>query len=360
MKMRAQLTLFRGLLIGGLVSIGSSAADPYGLISDEDFATRFGEVEAFWSKSVLPSAGKLETEDQPAIHYVKAVQGRPGPVVVISSGRTEHYGKYKELIHDLWRQGYSVYIHDHRGQGVSGPPDLRPRGHVENFDQYVDDLNRFLEKVVKKEQTERTKLFLLGHSMGGGIGIRFLEKYPGTVNAAAFSSPMLAPNTGMLPVGLICPFMRATAWLRSEQYVLGEGPPSNPPTAYDSPENIFTTSPARFKALLVDGVGEHRLGGPTRKWLAEACRASSAMLADAGAITEPVMIVRSPTDEAVLPEAQDKFCEVLKQARNPCHGDDAEPQKPISLRGAKHELFIEHDKYRTVALKHVLDFFARQ
>ncbi len=41
--------------------------------------------------------------------------------IVISSGRTECMFKYEETIYDLYEEGYSVYIHDHRGQGFSGP-----------------------------------------------------------------------------------------------------------------------------------------------------------------------------------------------------------------------------------------------
>ena len=39
--------------------------------------------------------------------------------IVISSGRTEAAVKYKELIFDLYNNGYSIYISDHRGQGLS-------------------------------------------------------------------------------------------------------------------------------------------------------------------------------------------------------------------------------------------------
>ena len=42
------------------------------------------------------------------------------PAILISSGRTEAAIKYKELIFDLYSNGYSVYIQDHRGQGMSG------------------------------------------------------------------------------------------------------------------------------------------------------------------------------------------------------------------------------------------------
>jgi len=341
-----------------MVAVSGRAAGG-NFIADDDFSARFPAVEAFWISRVLPAAASIETPDGTVLRYVKVVQPQPAPAVVISSGRTEHYGKYKEIVHDLWRHGYSVYIHDHRGQGLSGPPGLRPRGHVEHFDQYVDDLQHFVQQVVRSQQPAPTRLLLLGHSMGGGIGVRHLQKHPGTFAAAAFSSPMLAPNTGVVPTSLVCPVVKATDGFRSQAYVLGEGPPELPPPAF-AEDNLYTTSRARYQALYVAGIpDEIRLGGPTRRWLAEACRAGDAMLADAAAVKTPVMIVRSPDDEAVLPEAQDRFCAALKQAGNPCRGTVDAPQAPITLMGARHEIFIEHDRHRTPALQHILAFFAQ-
>src|SRR5438105_246924 len=75
--------------------------------------------------------------------------------IVISSGRTEGMVGYQELIYDLQKQGYRVYILDHRGQGFSDHFAVktdRERGHVDNFDYFVDDLNKFVATVVKPHE----------------------------------------------------------------------------------------------------------------------------------------------------------------------------------------------------------------
>ncbi len=74
---------------------------------------------------------------------------------MISSGRTEAAIKYKELILDLYKNGYSVYIHDHRGQGQSGRMTEDPQmGYIENFQYYIDDMKYFHDAYVKPKDHE--------------------------------------------------------------------------------------------------------------------------------------------------------------------------------------------------------------
>ena len=54
----------------------------------------------------------------------------------------------------------------------------------------------FCENVV--EPTEKRKI-LFCHSMGGAIGVRYLEEFPLTFDAAILSAPMLGMNTGKYP-----------------------------------------------------------------------------------------------------------------------------------------------------------------
>lgn len=88
--------------------------------------------------------------------------------IVIVNGRNESFWKYQEIFFEFSRQGYDVYAYDHRGQGASGRLTADPElGHVNSFDDYVDDLQEFVTKVVEKEKDYQHR-FLLAHSMGGG------------------------------------------------------------------------------------------------------------------------------------------------------------------------------------------------
>src|SRR4030095_13442910 len=90
------------------------------------------------------------------ITFVQPDMSSAKGAIVIASGRTEAYLKYKELIFDLWNNGYSIYIHDHRGQGSSdrelGVKSSPQKGHVEKFNFFVSDLRKFVTDVVEKDQ----------------------------------------------------------------------------------------------------------------------------------------------------------------------------------------------------------------
>jgi len=78
-----------------------------------------------------------------------------------------------------------VTAYDHRGHGLSdGLP-----GHVDRFDEYEDDLDRVLTSVRARGQSQ--KVFLLGHSMGGLILLRYLAKERKPISAAVVSAPLI-------------------------------------------------------------------------------------------------------------------------------------------------------------------------
>ena len=119
--------------------------------------------------------------------------------VVISYGFGESCLKYHELIYYFWQQGYQVAIMDHRGHGKSFRQlEDSSMVHVERFSAYVKDLHLFVEKVVKPMSDGRP-LYLFGHSMGGGIGVFYLEQYPADFKKAILNAPMLRLKMGPVP-----------------------------------------------------------------------------------------------------------------------------------------------------------------
>jgi lysophospholipase len=224
---------------------------------------------------------------------------------------------------------------------------------VGKFEDYVSDLDTFVRTVVLREKHQ--KLFLLGHSMGGGIATLYIERHPNVFHAAALSSPMHAPVVkilGSTEVG--CWWFELTGgWLCPTCWAGLLPDPYKPATFAD---NEYTNSETRYQHLLKT-YQEHKtvqLGGPTRRWCSEACAASATMLKNTKTIGIPVLVLQAGADTAVTPEAQEEFCKSLKAETGiPCYSG-----KPIRFDRAKHELLIESDEFRIPAISAILDFFS--
>lgn len=108
--------------------------------------------------------------------------------VLLFPGRTEYIEKYAPSAGDLAKRGFATIAVDWRGQGLADRLlDNGRMGHVDAFSDYQRDVNAVV--AAARELGLPEPFFLLGHSMGGCIGLRALyEGLP--VRAAAFSGPM--------------------------------------------------------------------------------------------------------------------------------------------------------------------------
>ena len=266
--------------------------------------------------------------------------------IVISSGRTESMIKYKELIYDLNSNGYSVYIHDHRGQGFSGRMMKDSQlGHVNNFLNYIEDMKIFVNNVVVKNK----KTFLLAHSMGGAIASLYVEKYPYDFNGVVLSSPMHQPD--LISSGLsdtVCKLMQ-TRQSNIDKYVFGEG--SYDDTKISFARNRLTHSQERFKISNIESAKypQTKIGGPSVRWVREACIWSNKSVEMAHNIKIPILLIQAQDDKIVNLQPQEEFCE---NTLGLCEG--------VRIEGAYHELLVESDNMRNKALSAMFDFFKLQ
>lgn len=115
-------------------------------------------------------------------------------IVVIMHGYGEHCGRYREVAEFLVRAGYVTAGFDARGHGQSPGQ----RGHIESYDQYVDDLHGFLE--MQRQQHPSLPLMLLGHSNGGLIALRTVQTRKPLPDALIVVSPLVALQPKHKPV----------------------------------------------------------------------------------------------------------------------------------------------------------------
>ncbi|HEH9426320.1 TPA: alpha/beta fold hydrolase [Aeromonas sobria] len=338
------------LLALTLFSAGALAVtNTYPLTSEADVPTLYQQtLPDFWRQHAVE--GEFKGKDGITIRYAALRQAKVDRAILIVNGRVESYLKYQELAWDLWRQGYSLYLIDHRGQGMSGRMLADPqKGYVEQFDDYVLDLKQFHDQVIMADQP--AKLFLLAHSMGGAISARYLERWPDDIKAAVLSSPMLGINLGGLPKwlakGLATTIGTVGGWIGEPLYGPGQGGYQD----HGFADNELTHSQSRYQAFrqIYEQHPQIKLGGATAHWIYQGITGADAAIADAGAIKTPLLVLQAGNDSVVDNAAQDRFCTLAN-----CEGG-----KPLRIEGAWHELFIESDDKRQPALTAMAEFFAR-
>ena len=194
----------------------------------------------------------------------------PKGTVLIFPGRSEYVEKYVDAAQELATRGFSSLSIDWRGQGLADRALDDPRiGHVEHFRDYQLDVAAMLKAA---EHLDLPKpWFLLGHSMGGCIGLRSLLNGL-DVNAVAFTGPMWGIR--------IAPALQPVAYvLKNLLPAIGLGhqmPPTTQAVPYviNAPfeDNTLTRDPAMWR-MMQEQLEQHpnlSLGGPTIVWLREA------------------------------------------------------------------------------------------
>jgi len=311
-------------------------------ISESDFTQEYDAAVLPFFESF--ESGSFSGVDDIRISYVRHEVPEEAGALVILHGKSESRIKYAELAYDLRGLGYSLYLMDHRGMGFSERivTDDTQRVHVDQFSDYVSDLKRFVDTVVNSVPHRR--LVFLSHSMGGLIAALYLEQYPGDVDAAVLSAPMLRINTGSYPEPVA--FLIAslgTALGLGREYALGQGPRQDP--VFET--NTVTHSRARWslwEETLIPAHPEIKSGGTSYCWVRNSLFATWTARLQAGEVAVPVLLFQAGEDTFVKPDGQDDFCSAAGDCRE------------VYFDGARHEILMETDAIRDRALAEIIDF----
>ncbi|MGE5187283.1 MAG: lysophospholipase [Acidobacteriota bacterium] len=181
-----------------------------------------------------------------------AAQGDVRGVLVIMHGLKDYSARYASLASRAVAAGYVVYAFDLRGHGRSAGPRVAPG----DWDDYVDDLDRFLTSVEQREPGK--PVFLLGHSMGGAIAARAAEVHAPRLAGLIVSGPAIAIDAPPLLVaatrlsGFLTPSFPA---LKLDNHDFSSDPANA--AVMDRDELVSNPpAPARTAAGLVEGMHE--------------------------------------------------------------------------------------------------------
>jgi lysophospholipase len=310
------------------------------------------QIATFW-QTVQPQ--QLKLQDGSLMPYVvirPEAAEQPKATLVLVNGRTESYLKYQELAYQLSQQGYQLLMFDHRGQGLSARLTDNPyKGHIYQFQQYVDDMHQLISQVLPADK--RQPWYLLGHSMGGAVSTLYLQQHPQVFQKAVLSAPMLGIQGKLVydeQDG--CRLANLVTAFSTEGYA---GFADRPYVAVPFVQNELTGSKQRYQWIqdLYQQRPELQLGGATWGWLQQACAVLPHIRQQATQIRIPLLLLQAELDSIVSASAQQQFCDLLSS--NPDSGCVGGVQL---IKGAKHELLFEQEEIRQQVLAKILAFFA--
>ena len=263
--------------------------------------------------------------------------------VLIFPGRTEYVEKYGQDARTLTDAGFAVLAIDWRGQGLADRMVANERvGHVGEFPDYQFDVAAALE-VAEKAGLPRP-WHLLGHSMGGCIGLRALyEGLP--VNSAVFSAPMWG-------IGMAAP-TRPAAWALSWSgtrlglgHLMAPGTSEEPyPLDSEFEDNKLTSDPSMYEYMRrqLSAHSALSLGGPSLHWLNQA-------------LTETLTLARrpSPTQDCLTFLGEDEA--IVDTARIHARMECWSNGELVMLPGARHEVLMETPEIRRDVFEKMIPF----
>ena len=217
---------------------------------------------------------------------------KPRALVIALHGMGGHAGDMQNIGEYLSEKGIAVFAPDLRGFGhYSGT-----KGHVMSFEEYIEDLQNLVMQVKDTYLNKITYLF--GFSLGGLNVIRYVNRYPRTVDGLLLQCPAVSQSLGVGAgtriAGSILSVLNVKRYFSSEM-TFSDGS--------RNPEHVerLEKDPLRFTAV-------------TPRFGTEALKASKDAFRSASNIVMPVFLQQAGADKFVIPEKSKEFFENLSSA----------------------------------------------
>jgi alpha-beta hydrolase superfamily lysophospholipase len=236
----------------------------------------------------------------------------PKAEILITHGFGEHSGRYDALTEHLVSHGFSTAVYDHRGHGLSdGLP-----GHVESFSEYDEDLAKVVN--LSHSRAGSRAIFLIGHSMGGLVALRYAARGGAHLAGIVVSAPLIAVAVSVPAYKTM--FARVGARMAPRLRLDNEINPSH-----------LSRDPEVGRAYAADPLVNRKV---STRWFVEATRAMQEVAEWAPRIKTPLLVMHGTEDRLASVEATKRL---FDRAGSP-------DKELVIYPGYYHELFNEPEK----------------
>ncbi|MHA1909529.1 MAG: alpha/beta hydrolase [Candidatus Thorarchaeota archaeon] len=210
---------------------------------------------------------------------------KPRALLIAIHGLGSHGYTLRSIGEYFAERGIAVFAPDMRGFGhYSGL-----KGHVMNFDEYIEDMYNIVMQV--KDVYLNKITFLFGHSLGGQHVIRYVATYPKAVDGMILSCPSVSVeiSTPFYVVGKILSLLNVKRYFATER-----GEPTHDPEA--------------LKEMKEDPLGFDFV---TPRFGVEGVKGAKRAMSSAPEIKLPAFVQQAGADKNVDPEKTKEFFEKL-------------------------------------------------
>jgi lysophospholipase len=283
--------------------------------------------------------GYFKNADAASIRYGFGKTKTPLGAVVLLPGFTEFAEVYFETASVLMRKGFDVYAMDWRGAGGSERFKKSDRTTSFGFEHDVDDLDQLINVIVKQRGKSKLPVFLVAHSFGSIVALRYLHDHPKEIAGAVISAPPLTcPGATAPPLVVLASCSLMVRLNEGDEFVPGQGNwefiagkvSKMSSHSHDSErvklEEAWATANPKLSA-----------GGATWRWLLS-FQESCDKINDrnyTGEIETPILLGCATDDRIANPDRERQLAQSLSQC------------VLTEVKGARHDLFLESDMYRS-------------
>lgn len=240
----------------------------------------------------------------------------PRATLMIVHGLGEYGDRYRHVAEFFAERQLAVHAVDLRGHGRSDGQ----RGHIDRFQQYLEDVSALLDFAHQTTPTEKT--FLLGHSMGGAIVLAFALENPAAIDGVIASGPGLRTR------------MKVPGWKVTLGNVMSNLMPKlSIPNGIDPAGLNHDTE--NVQAYISDPLVHDKVSA---RWYTEFTAAGQWILDNADALAVPVLGMHGADDPIVDPSGTRDFVSRVR----------LEDKKFIEYPGFLHEILNEPEKEKVL------------